>query len=344
MTPTTVGVIGAGRIGRMHAQNLVHGVPEAFVKTVAGRTVDEAWASDLGIPVRSSEIELLLRDPEIEAVIIALPSGLHVDTIRRAAAAGKQIFCEKPVAFAPEPIAEALAAVRAAGVQLQVGFNRRFDPSLLELQREVRQGTLGELHSLRIVNRDPKAPDIDFVRRSGGMLLDFTIHDLDTARFLSASEIVEVYAVGAALVDPEIAAAGDIDTAVVTLRLANGALCVIDNSRQTHYGYDQRFEAFGSKGNLAVDNLRPTSVVRSLEEGTFIDGPYPSFVERYRDAFIAELGAFVRCVRQGSPVAVTGADALAAVQAACAAKISLLENRPVCLSEIGRSVGVGDSR
>jgi myo-inositol 2-dehydrogenase/D-chiro-inositol 1-dehydrogenase len=344
MTPTTVGVIGAGRIGRMHAHNLVHGVPEAFVKTVAGRTIDEAWAIDLGIPVCTTDSEVLLRDPEIEAVIIALPSGLHVDTIRRAAAAGKQIFCEKPVAFSPEPIEETLAVVQDAGVQLQVGFNRRFDPGLLKLRQEVREGTLGELHSLRIVNRDPTAPDIDFVRRSGGMLLDFTIHDLDTARFLSASEIVEVFAVGAALVDPEIAAAGDIDTAIVTLRLANGALCVIDNSRQTHYGYDQRFEAFGSKGNLAVDNLRPTSVVRSLEDGIFFDRPWPSFVERYRDAFIAELRAFVRCVRQGSPVSVTGADALAAVRAAGAAKLSLLENRPVRLSENGRGVGGGDRR
>jgi len=344
MTPTTVGVIGAGRIGRMHAHNLVHGVPEAFVKTVASRTVDEVWAIELGIPVCTRDSEVLLRDVEIEAVVIALPSGLHADTIRRAAEAGKQIFCEKPVAFAPEPIEEALAAVRAAGVQLQVGFNRRFDPSLLKLQQAVRDGVLGDLHSLRIVNRDPKAPDIDFVRRSGGMLLDFTIHDLDTARFLSADEIEEVYAVGAALVDPEIAAAGDIDTAVVTLRLANGALCVIDNSRQTHYGYDQRFEAFGSKGNLAVDNLRPTSVVRSLRDGTFIDSPFPSFVERYREAFIAELGAFVRSVRQGSPVSVTGADALAAVRAARAAQLSLLENRPVRLAEIGREVHAGDPR
>ena len=340
MTPTTVGVIGTGRIGRMHAHNLVNGVPEAFVKTVASRTVDEAWATDLGIPVCTADSEVLLRDPEIEAVVIALSSGLHVDTIRQAAEAGKQIFCEKPVAFAPEPIEEATAAVQAAGVQLQVGFNRRFDPSLLKLREEVRDGALGELHSLRIVNRDPRAPDIDSVRRSGGMFLDFTIHDLDTARFLSASEIVEVYAVGAALVDPEIGAAGDIDTAIVTLRLANGALCVIDNSRQTHYGYDQRFEAFGSKGNLAVDNLRPTAVTRSLEGGTFIDSPFPSYVERYREAFVGELRAFVRCVRQGSPVSVTGADALAAVRAACAAKLSLLDSRPVRLSEIDREVAV----
>jgi myo-inositol 2-dehydrogenase/D-chiro-inositol 1-dehydrogenase len=334
MTRSAVGVIGAGRIGRMHVHNLVHGVPEALVKAVASRTVDEAWAAELGIPVCTTDIDVLLQDPEVEAVVIALPSGLHVETIRRAAEAGKQIFCEKPVAFAPGPIEEVLAAVREAGVQLQVGFNRRFDPSLRELEQAVRRGEVGELHSLRVVNRDPRAPDLDFVRRSGGMFLDFTIHDFDTVRHLSGSEIVEVYAVGAALVDAEIGAAGDIDTAVVTVRLENGALCVIDNSRQTHYGYDQRFEVFGSKGNLAVENLRPTSVVSSLESGVFIDRPCPSFVERYREAFIAELRAFVQCVRDGSAVAVTGEDALAAVRAARAARISLLENRPVQLAEI----------
>ncbi|MGB3564325.1 MAG: inositol 2-dehydrogenase [Thermoanaerobaculia bacterium] len=342
MTRTTLGVIGTGRIGRMHVENLVRSVPEAYVKAVASRRVDEVWAEELGIPVRSTDPADLLQDPEIDAVVITLSSELHVETICRAAEAGKHIFCEKPVGFAPGPIAEALAAVREAGVQLQVGFNRRFDPSLQKLQQAVRDRAVGDLHSLRVVNRDPKAPDIEFVRRSGGMFLDFTIHDFDTVRFLGDSEIEEVYAAGAALVDAEIAAAGDIDTALVTIRLENGALCVIDNSRQTHYGYDQRFEAFGSKGNLAVENLRPTSMASSLEGGVFVDRPHPSFVERYREAFIAELRSFVQCVRDGSPVAVTGEDALAAVQAACAAKISMQENRPVRLAEVGKEA-VGET-
>jgi myo-inositol 2-dehydrogenase/D-chiro-inositol 1-dehydrogenase len=278
----------------------------------------------------------VLQDAEIDAVVVTLSSKLHVETICRAAKAGKHIFCEKPVGFAPAPIVEALDAVREAGVQLQVGFNRRFDPSLQKLQQAVRDGAVGDLHSVRVINRDPKAPDLDFVRRSGGMFFDFTIHDFDTLRFLGESEIEEVYAAGAALVDEEIAAAGDIDTALVMVRLANGALCVIDNSRQTHYGYDQRFEAFGSKGNLTARNLRPTSVASSLEGGVFIDRPYPSFIERYREAFVAELRSFVRCVRDETPVAATGEDALAAVQAACAARISMRENRPVRLEEVGR--------
>jgi myo-inositol 2-dehydrogenase/D-chiro-inositol 1-dehydrogenase len=186
MTRTTLGVIGTGRIGRMHTEN-------------------------------TTDFAELLQDPEIEGVVIALSSELHAETICRAAEAGKHIFCEKPVGFAPEPIAEALAAVRKAGVQLQVGFNRRFDPSLQKLQQAVRDGAVGDLHSVRVINRDPKAPDLD---RSGGMFFDFTIHDFDTLRFLGESEIEEVYAAGAALVDEEIAAAGDIDTALVMVRLA----------------------------------------------------------------------------------------------------------------------------
>jgi myo-inositol 2-dehydrogenase/D-chiro-inositol 1-dehydrogenase len=343
MKPTTVGVIGAGRIGRMHVQNLVHSVPEAFVKVVASRSIDASWADELGVPLAVRDFEVILGDPEIEAVAIALSSDLHVEAICRAARAGKHIFCEKPVAFSPGPIREALAAVQEAGVQLQVGFNRRFDPSLLKLQQAVRDGAVGELQGLRIINRDPQAPDIEFVQRSGGLFFDFTIHDFDTVRFLSGMEISEVHAIGTTLVDPEIGAAGDIDTAVIAIRLANGALGSIDNSRESGYGYDQRFEAFGAQGNLAVDNVRPTTLSSSLESGVFVDGPASPFVERYREAFIAELRAFVRSVRSGEPVAATGEDALAAIQAAQAATLSRRENRPVELAEIDQQVSVGVS-
>jgi myo-inositol 2-dehydrogenase/D-chiro-inositol 1-dehydrogenase len=332
MQPTAVGVIGVGRIGTMHTHNLVHHVPEARVKAVASPHVDRDWAATLGIPVATADPDELLHDPDIEAVVIATPSGRHVEMIRRAAHAGKQIFCEKPVAFEPQAIAEAIAAAEGAGVRLQVGFNRRFDPSICRLAEAVRAGEVGRLHSLRVINRDPRRPPVDFVRRSGGMFFDFTIHDLDTLRFLSGSEIEEVYAVGAALVDPEIGAAGDIDTAIVTARLADGALCVIDNSRETHYGYDQRFEAFGSNGNLTVDNLRPTTVTSYLKAGVYEDTPLPSFIERYHDAFIGELRGFLAAIREGRPVAASGADALAAVEAAVAAKTSLAENRPVKLA------------
>lgn len=328
----------------MHTHNLVRHVPEARVKSVASPHVDPGWAAELGISVATTDPDELLRDTEIEAVVIATPSGRHVEMIRRAAHAGKQIFCEKPVAFSPQAIAEAIAAAEAAGVRLQVGFNRRFDPSICRLAEAVRSGDVGRLHSLRVINRDPQRPPIDFVRRSGGLFFDFTIHDLDTLRFVSGSEIEEVYAVGAALVDPEIGAAGDIDTAIVTARLECGALCVIDNSRETHYGYDQRFEAFGSKGNLTVDNLRPTTVTAYLKAGVYEDSPLPSFVERYQDAFIGELQGFLRSIREGGEVAVSGADALAAVEAAVAARTSLEQHRPVRVANQTRVVAGGGSR
>jgi myo-inositol 2-dehydrogenase/D-chiro-inositol 1-dehydrogenase len=334
MRPTTVAVIGIGRIGKMHTENLLRAVPDVRVKAlVSRRQVDPAWADALGIPVRSTNVDKILNDPEIEGVVITAPSGLHVELIQRAAAAGKHIFCEKPVAFEPERIRQAHAAAAAAAVKLQVGFNRRFDPGILKMWQAVQAGEVGEIHQLRVTNRDPKAPPIEFVKRSGGLFFDFAIHDFDTVRFLSGSEIVELFAAGAVLVDPEIGKAGDVDTAVITARLASGALAVIDCSRQTNYGYDQRFEVFGSKGSIVVDNLTPTTVVSSSTAGVVADKPYENFVGRYRDAFIVELAAFVACVRDDAPVPVGAPDALAAVRAAVAAKASHEMKRPVRLSE-----------
>lgn len=344
MKPTTVAVIGIGRIGRMHTENLVHSVPDAYVKTVVSPRIDEAWADGLGIPVRATEVNKVLSDPEVEAVVITAPSGRHVELIRQAAAAGKHIYCEKPVAFEPQAIEQAQAAVKAAGVKLQVGFNRRFDPSLLQMWQAVQGGKVGEIHQLRVTNRDPKAPPVDFVKRSGGLFFDFAIHDFDTIRFLSGSEIVELFAVGAVLVDPEIGKAGDIDTAVITLRLANGALGVIDCSRQTNYGYDQRFEVFGSKGSVFVDNTTATALVSSSKHGVVADKPHETFVERYREAFVAELAAFVASVREGLPVRVGAEDALAAVRAAGAARTSHLEHRPVVLADNVQAAGGGQRR
>ncbi len=338
---TTVGVIGAGRIGKMHTENLVHAVPQAFVKAIASPHLDEGWAEGLGIPVRSIDNSVVLGDPEIEAVIITASSGLHAELIHQAAEAGKHIFCEKPVAFEPGLIAEVRDAVQKAGVQLQVGFNRRSDPSLLDLVEAVRDGQIGDVHTVRVTNRDPKAPPIDFVKRSGGIFLDFLIHDFDTIRYLSGSEIVEVYAAGGVLIDPEIGAAGDIDTAMVTARLANGALAVIDASRQAVYGYDQRFEVFGSNGSVAVDNTTPSVRVVSTTAGVVGRNPHDGFVSRYQDAFIAELRGFLAAVRGDSPVVAGADDALAAVRAAVAARESFNQNRPVRLPETAGVTGGG---
>ena len=333
MDRTTIGLIGAGRIGRLHAENLVHHIPEASVRAVTSPHLDEVWAEELGIPVRSTDVGAVFNDPSIEAVVIASSSDRHLELIRAAAAAGKHIFCEKPVAFEPGPIEDILALVASAGVLLQVGYNRRFDPSLLRASEAVRSGEIGNVHTIRVTNRDPTPPDIDFVKRSGGLFFDFTVHDFDTVRFLSGSEIVELFAVGEVLIDPRIGAAGDIDTAVITLRLANGALAVIDNSRHAVYGQDQRFEVFGSAGSIAVDNTRATFVSTSTTDGVFSERLHGSFGDRYQEAFVAELRGFLRSVREGGPVAVGAEDALAAVRAAHAARRSLAENRPIRLAE-----------
>jgi myo-inositol 2-dehydrogenase/D-chiro-inositol 1-dehydrogenase len=331
MNQTTVGVIGAGRIGRMHTENLVHAVPEARVKSVASPHLDHEWAMSLGVPVRSIDNAVVFDDPEIEAVVITAPSGFHAELIGRAADAGKHVFCEKPVAFEPEVIEGVLEAVERAGTKLQVGFNRRSDPSLLDLMEAVQSGAVGDIHTIRVTNRDPKVPPVDFVKRSGGLFFDFVIHDFDTVRYLSSSEITEVYAVGGVLVDPEIGAAGDIDTAVVTLKLASGALAVIDNSRQAVYGYDQRFEVFGSAGSVAVNNTTPSTRIVSTTRGVSGRTPHGGFVSRYREAFIAELRAFVGAVRGNNQVVAGGEDALAAVRAAVAASESFRQHRPVPL-------------
>jgi myo-inositol 2-dehydrogenase/D-chiro-inositol 1-dehydrogenase len=228
-----------------------------------------------------------------------------------------------------------------------VGFNRRFDPSLLKASEAVRRGEIGDVHTIRVTNRDPTPPDIDFVKRSGGLFFDFTVHDFDTVRFLSGSEIVELFAVGEVLIDPRIGAAGDIDTAIITLRLANGALAVIDNSRHAVYGQDQRFEVFGSAGSVAIDNTRATFVTTSTSNGVFTERLHGSFGDRYREAFVAELRGFLSSVRKGGPVAVGAEDALAAVRAAHAARRSLAENRPIRLNEAIETVdavGAGGSR
>ncbi|MBD3851461.1 MAG: inositol 2-dehydrogenase [Acidobacteria bacterium] len=343
MNQTTVGVIGAGRIGKMHTENLVHHIPEAVVKAVASPHLDEGWAEGLGIPIRSTDNSAVFGDPDIEAVVITASSGLHSELICQGAAAGKHIFCEKPVGFEEGPIKDAIAAAKAAGVQLQVGFNRRSDPSLLDLVEAVRDGHIGDVHTVRVTNRDPKAPPIEFVKRSGGIFLDFLIHDFDTIRYLSGSEIVEVYAAGGVLIDPEIGAAGDIDTAMVTARLANGALAVIDASRQAVYGYDQRFEVFGSNGAVAVDNTTPSRRVVSTTAGVVGRTPHDGFVSRYHDAFIAELRAFLAAVRGDSPVVAGADDALAAVRAAVAARESYHQNQPIRLAGATAVTGEGAS-
>ena len=331
-----VGVIGAGRIGKLHIQSLALHIPEATVAAVADVNLDAAKEMGEKYSISSvySDYQKILKDRKIDAVIICSPTDTHAMYIREAAAKGKHIFCEKPVDLSLANIKAAISAVELAGVKLMVGFNRRFDPNFLKVREMVKSGAIGEPHILRITSRDPEPPPPAYVKVSGGIFLDMAIHDFDMARYLVGSEVVEVYAKGAVLVDPAIGAAGDVDTAVTTLTFANGAIATIDDSRKAVYGYDQRVEVFGSKGMVNIDNNTPDSHAYFDKDGKHSSRLLHFFMDRYTESYYREMKIFVEAVVGGGETPVTGRDGLLSVAIGLAAKKSMQENRPVKVSEI----------
>lgn len=331
-----VGVIGAGRIGQVHAEHLAQRISGVELVAIADTRLDaaETCASKLHIPQCWGDPAHVIEDPGIDAVVICSSTDTHSSLIEAAANAGKHIFCEKPIDFDLNRIGQALAAVEKAGVKLQIGFNRRFDPSFQHIHDTVRAGGVGTPHIIRITSRDPAPPPIEYVKVSGGIFLDMSIHDFDMARYMAGSEVTTVYAAGAVNVDPRIGEAGDIDTAVVTLTFENGVIATIDNSRQAVYGYDQRVEVFGSEGVIWADNSTAYRTVHGTRDG--MKGPLPLhfFMDRYIDSYIIEMNTFIDCVRQDLVPPVTGRDGCAPVVIGLAAKRSLDENRPVAVKEI----------
>lgn len=345
--PIVVGIIGAGRIGRLHADNL-RVMPFFKLKSIADAMMSEellAWAESRGLSSVFAEGEDILNDPEIEAVFICTPTDSHASWIGRAARAGKHIFCEKPISLSSEETERALQIAEEAGVLLQVGFNRRMDPSFRKLQQLVQSGELGSPHIVKITSRDPQPPGEAYVRSSGGMFMDMTIHDFDMARYLIGGEVTEVYTRGANLIDPMFGRCGDVDTAVITLTFASGAICVIDNSRKAVYGYDQRVEVFGPHGSATADNCRPTTVEVSTATSVTRDQPEHFFLERYNQAFTDEIAAFARSVRLQEPLICSGRDGRQAQLIAEAARESHLTGLPVKLSAVtGTGSGVSEMR
>jgi myo-inositol 2-dehydrogenase/D-chiro-inositol 1-dehydrogenase len=332
-----IGVIGAGRIGKIHAENIARFIPQARLEGIADIKLaaeQETWTRALRARIVSKDPADLLKDPGIQGVIICSSTDTHADLIAAAAQAGKHIFCEKPVDLAVAKVKGALDAVKKAGVKLQIGCNRRFDHNFARIREHTLAGGIGQVHMVKITSRDPAPPPPAYVAVSGGIFLDMMIHDFDMARFQAGSEITEVYAAGAVLVDPEIGKAGDVDTALVTLKFADGAIGVIDNSRKAVYGYDQRVEVFGSKGAAAAENDLPNTVKLYNEAGVTGEKPLYFFLERYKDAFINEMISFINAVADNKPVAVSGEDGLEDMYAALAAGKSLKEKRPVALSEV----------
>jgi myo-inositol 2-dehydrogenase/D-chiro-inositol 1-dehydrogenase len=333
-----LGIAGLGRMGRLHAENLARApsielvrlidIDERLARSVAERLGVE-WSTDYGD---------LLRDAEVEAVVIATPTPLHATMIESAVAKGKHVFCEKPIALDPEPTGRAIAAARTAGVKLQVGFHRRFDPDWEEAAARIRAGELGQVYLFRTSLRDMRPPAMDYIRSSGGFFVDVTIHDLDTARWM-VGEIDEVTAFGAALSDPVFAAAKDVDNALVALRFASGALGVIDNSRVAGYGYECSTEVMGSRATVRIGNHRRVNN-EWLTDGSAAVDWVADFTERYGKAYLLELEAFAAAIREDRTPVVTGEDAFAAFVLARACDRSLREERTVRLRREERAEGV----
>jgi myo-inositol 2-dehydrogenase / D-chiro-inositol 1-dehydrogenase len=324
-------LFGAGRIGRMHAENLSRRADAQLLYVVD--TKPEA-ARELAEPLRAKQAsaEKVFADKSVDAVLIASSTGSHADLCIAAARAGKAIFCEKPVDLTLPKTDLCIREVEKAGVPMFVGFNRRFDPGFRALKRRLDAGEAGTLEQVIITNRDPGLPELRFLATSGGMFLDFTIHDFDMARWLLGEEPLEVFAWGAVLVDPKVKTeAGDIDTAMLLLRTASGRMCHINNTRRAVYGYDQRIEVHGSKGMLRAENVGPTSVERLDAAGGRSDSPWPGFQTRYAAAYAAELDSFIGAVRRREPPEVGPRDGRAVLLLAEAALASSRTGRPVAL-------------
>ena len=329
-----VGVIGAGRIGKIHAGNIATRIPSATLVAVAD--VNMQAAEELAAKWTAKAVadyHEILDDRRIQAVAICSSTDTHAKIVQEAAAAGKHIFCEKPIDHTLEKIDAALTAVNKAGVKLQIGFNRRFDSNFKKVRELVASGKIGKPHILRITSRDPAPPPIEYVKVSGGIFLDMTIHDFDMARYLMGSEVTQVFVAGGVMIDPKIGEAGDLDTAITTLWFANGAIGTIDNSRQAVYGYDQRVEVLGSEGMAAVSNNLPDTHVHSTRDGVYSSKPLYFFLERYTESFVNEMSEFIESVGKGTPIPVTGADGRAPVVIGMAALKSYKENRPVKIPE-----------
>ncbi len=324
-------MLGAGRIGRIHGCN-VAASGKARLVAVADALPEaaEALATGLGARVASARSVIAARD--IDAVLICAPTDVHADLIEAAVKAGKAVFCEKPVDLSARRIVSCLRKVAAAGKPLMIGFNRRFDPNFAEARRRIVAGDIGPVELVSIISRDPSPPPPSYVARSGGLFRDMMIHDLDMARFLLGEEPTEVHAVGSCLVDPGIGEAGDVDTAAVLLKTANGKIAQITNSRRASYGYDQRFEVHGARGMVRAQNVPLTTVEIATETGFRADPVLPFFLERYAAAYRAELDHFLDCLTTGTAPSPSGEDGLKAQLLADAATVSHRTGKPVRLA------------
>lgn len=333
-----IGLIGVGEIGKLHAEHLVHRVCGANLVSIAERKekidATKDFAESLEIPTITDDYREILNDKKIEAVAICSSTDTHAQIVIEAAKAGKHIFCEKPIDHDINKANKAFEEVAKAGVKFQVGFNRRFDPNFAQVKQNILANKIGEPHLIHIISRDPEPPSLDYIKISGGIFMDQTIHDFDMIRFLIDSEVEELFTYGEVKIDPNIGLAGDIDTLLIVLKFKNGVIGTIDNSRKSVYGYDQRVEVFGSAGSIITENQTPYRTIISNIEGIHAPKPLYFFLERYKESYIIEMQAFINAILTNKPVPVSGIDGKMPMLMALAAKKSLEEKRIVKLSEI----------
>lgn len=325
-----LGIIGIGRIGKIHLQNCISHFRD--VEVVAAMNPSQGgqdFARQLGVPFVTSDAHEVINYDGLEAVLVCSATDSHAEYVEAAARAGLAIFCEKPLDLSLDRVRDTLRLVNRLGSPLMLAFNQRFDPSFAEVKARVSAGEIGAVRSLHLISRDPGPPPLTYIAKSGGMLMDMTIHDFDMARYQMGEEVVEVYAKGSNVVSEAIREAGDIDFASVMLTFQSGAVATIENCRETAYGYDQRLEVFGSKGMIKVENPTKTMVTANAESGITGSRNLDFFMDRYEQSYREELRAFIDAVRTHSPMPATGEDGLKAMQIASAAMQSVAENRAV---------------
>lgn len=338
-----IGIIGAGRIGKVHTESINRYVKNAVAVAIADPFMSEQtaeWAKTMGIKDVYKDYQRILNDKNIDAVLICSSTDTHSKISLEAIKANKHVFCEKPIDHDVTKILEVKNALIKSNIKYQVGFNRRFDHNFKAVKDAIDGGQIGEMEIMKVCSRDPDAPPIEYVKVSGGMFLDMTIHDFDMVRFLSNSEIEEIFAYGAVLVDAKIGQAGDIDTAIISMKLSNKALALIDNCRKSCYGYDQRVEVFGSKGQAAVANDTQSNLILSNADGVTKEKPLLFFLERYMQAYVNEITEFVDCIENDRTPSVGVEEGLQSVLAGLAAKESLRIGRPVNIKEFAKQFGV----
>jgi myo-inositol 2-dehydrogenase/D-chiro-inositol 1-dehydrogenase len=330
-----IGILGLGRIGRIHLENLCtkwEGVEVlgAMAPSLEGQSIAHRYK----VPLVTSDADAVISHPDIDAIVICSPTSSHADYVIKAARAGKAIFCEKPMDLSLDRVRATLNIVRESKVPLMMAFNQRMDPNFAEAKAHILHGKAGRLHTIHIISRDPGPPPISYIKESGGLFMDMTIHDFDMARYLTGKEVVEVFAKGYNLIDPEIGMAGDIDTGIVVLTFEDQTTAIIENSRKAVYGYDQRLEVFGSSGMIRVDNPLKTTMASYDAGGTHLSTHPVFFMDRYIISYQREMEAFITALKNNQPMPVTGEDGLKAMIIAQAANLSMAQNRSVRIDEL----------